>query len=59
MSLIVAIIVCLVMSILTVTGVWKANKYGVAALWVLLAMQCCMLYGLTESYKSVVLMLNR
>lgn len=59
MSLVLAIAVCLVMAVLSITGIWKANKYGVTALWMLIALQTTMLHGLTESYKAVVLMLDK
>ena len=59
MSLVLAIAVCLVMAVLSITGVWKANKFGVAGLWILVALQTVMLIGMTESYKAVVLMLDK
>lgn len=54
-----AIAVCLVMAVLSVAGKWEVNKYGLAALWVMIALQATMLYGLAESYRSVVMMLGR
>jgi len=59
MSLWLAIAVCLIMALLTITEKWKANKYGVTALWALIALQTTILYGMVESYKSVVMMLNK
>ena len=59
MALRIAIAICLVMAALSITGVWKANKYGVTALWMLIALQTTMLHGLVESYKAVVLMLDK
>lgn len=59
MALIIAVIVCLLMAILSATGVWKANRFGVTALWMLVALQATMFYGLAESYKAVVLMLDK
>ena len=31
------VVFCIVMFFMSLTGIWKANKFGVSALWLLLA----------------------
>jgi len=59
MTIWIAIAVCLIMAVLTATKVWKANRGGVTALWLVIALLAYCINGLTVSYKAVVLMLNR
>ena len=53
-----AIIICICMAILSATGMWKANKFGTSALWVIVAFLFYALIELTASYKAVVIMLS-
>ena len=59
MSNLVAIIFCVVMALLTIFGIWKANKVGVATLWIMIAFMFYSLGELSTSYKAVVIMLNK
>jgi hypothetical protein len=58
MSNIAAIMICVVMALLSITGLWKANRFGVAMLWVLLGFMTYCLTELSISYKSLVIMLK-
>jgi hypothetical protein len=58
MSNLVAIIFCVVMALLTITGKWKATRGGAATLWVLIGFMLYSLGELATSYKAVVIMLN-
>ena len=59
MIFLVGIVVCSIMAIISAIGVCEVNKYEVAALWMLIALQSCMLSGLAESYKAAVVMLGK
>lgn len=56
---VVMLVFCLIMVVLSLAGIWKANKGGVASLWLLLGITIYMLGEVTDSYKAVVLLLNR
>lgn len=55
---IIAIVFCIVMALLSITGKWKANRFGAASLWALLGFTFYCLVELTASYKALVPMLH-
>lgn len=59
MSNIIAIVFCILMALLSITGRWKANKVRVVALWLLVGFMFYSLGELSTSYKALVIMLNR
>ena len=58
MSNIIAIVFCVIMFLLSITEIWKANKVEVATLWIIIAFMFYSLGELSTSYKAVVIMLN-
>ena len=58
MSNITAVILCIAMALLAITGKWKATRGGAATLWVLIGFLVYSLGELATSYKAVVIMLN-
>ena len=58
MSNIIVIVLCIIMALLSITGIWKANKVGVATLWIMISFMFYALGELATSYKAVVIMLN-
>jgi len=58
MSNIIVVMFCIIMALLTITEIWKANKVGVATLWVMIAFMFYALGELSTSYKALAIMLN-
>ena len=50
------IVICIIMALLSATGIWKANRGGVTALWILIGLMAYCLNGLTVSYKALVIL---
>ena len=47
------IVICVIMAILSATGIWKANRYGVVALWLLVGYMAYCLNEIIVSYKAL------
>ena len=50
------IVICIIMALLSATGMWKANRGGVTALWILIGLMVYCLNELTVSYKALVIL---
>lgn len=58
MTMLFMVVLCFFMAILSAIGIWEAKRSGVVSLWLLLGLCTYYLYGLTESYKAVVIQLG-